>query len=61
MDLFPSPVRTRQFTPKQFQKKVDDLDPTKDGEAGEEPHGSTNESKLGFKRHLHIPLYLIKG
>ena len=61
MDLFPYPIRTRQFWPKQLEKKVDDLDPTKDGEASEEPHGSTNQSKLGFKCHLHIPLYLVKG
>ena len=41
--------------------KVDDLDPTEDGEAGEEPHGAANEAKLGLQGHLHIPLYLVVG
>ena len=41
--------------------KVDDLDPTEDGEAGEEPHGATNEAKLGLQGHLHIPLYHVIG
>ena len=40
---------------------VDDLDPTEDGEAGEEPHGSTDEAELGLQGHLHIPLYLVVG
>ena len=40
---------------------VDDLDPTEDGEAGEEPHGATDEAKLGLQGHLHVPLYLVIG
>ena len=41
--------------------KVYDLDPTEDGEAGEEPHGAANEAKLGLQGHLHISLDLIVG
>ena len=40
---------------------VDNLDPTEDGEACEEPHGAANETKLGLQGHLNIPLYLIIG
>ena len=39
----------------------DNLDPTEDGEAGEEPHGATNDTKLGLQGHLHVPLYLVIG
>ena len=40
---------------------VDNLNPTEDGEAGEEPHGAADEAKLGLQGHLHIPLYLVVG
>ena len=40
---------------------VDDLDPTEDGEAGEESHGAADEAELGLQGHLHIPLYLVIG
>ena len=43
----------------EFDGKVDYLDPTEDGEAGEEPHGAANEAELGLQGHLHIPLYLV--
>ena len=39
----------------------DDLDPTEDGEAGEESHGAAGEAELGLQGHLHIPLYLVIG
>ena len=40
---------------------VDDLDPTEDGEAGEEPHGAADEAELGLQGHLHILLYFVIG
>ena len=40
---------------------VDDLNPTEDGEAGEEPHGAADEAELGLQGHLHITLYLVVG
>ena len=46
---------------KQFDSKVDDLNPTEDGEAGEEAHGAADEAKLGLQGHLHILLYLVIG
>ena len=45
----------------QLDDVVDDLHPTEDGEAGEEPHGAADEAELGLQGHLHIPLYLIIG
>ena len=45
----------------QFYDELDNLDPTENGEAGEEPHGATDEAKLGLQGHLHIPLYLVIG
>ena len=45
----------------QLDGVVDDLHTTEDGEAGEEPHGAPDEAELGLQRHLHIPLYLVKG
>ena len=44
---------------KQFNGVVDNLDPTEDGEAGEESHGATDEAELGLQGHLHILLYLV--
>ena len=46
---------------KQFDGEVDDLDPTEDGEAGEESHGAADEAKLGLQGDLHIPLNLVIG
>ena len=40
---------------------VDNLHPTEDGEAGEEPHGAADEAKLAGKCHLYIPLYFVIG
>ena len=45
---------------KKFEGKVKNLNPTEDGEAGEEPHCTTNEANLVFQRHHHIPLNLVK-
>ena len=45
----------------QFDCEVDNLDPTEDGEAGEEPHGAADEAELGLQGHLHISLYLVVG
>ena len=46
---------------KKLYETVNDLDPTEDGEAGEEPHGAANEAELGLQGHLHILLYLVVG
>ena len=45
----------------EFDGEVDDLDPTEDGEAGEEPHGAADKAELGLQGHLYIPLYLVIG
>ena len=39
--------------------KVDDLDPTEDGEASEEPHGAADHADKGLKGDLYILLYLV--
>ena len=44
-----------------FGSKVENLNPTEDGEASEEPHGAADEAELGLQGHLHIPLYLVIG
>ena len=36
--------------------KVDDLNSTEDGEAGEEPHGAADQTEHGLQGHLHISL-----
>ena len=36
---------------------VDDLDPTEDGEAGEESHVAADEGDEGGERDLHVPLH----
>ena len=46
---------------KELEDKVENLDPTKDGEACEEPHGAANEAELGLQGHLHIPLNVVIG
>ena len=45
----------------EFYSKVDNLNPTEDGEAGEEPHGAADETNLGGQSHLHIPFNLVIG
>ena len=45
----------------EFYSKVDNLDTTEDGEAGEEPHGAADETDLGGQSHLHIPFNLVIG
>ena len=40
---------------------VDDLHPAEDGEAGEEPHGASDEPQCCLSCHLHVLFYLIKG
>ena len=46
---------------KELDGVVDNLNPTENGEAGEETHGSADDSNLGSESHLDIPLYLIIG
>ena len=45
----------------ELHEVVDDLNPTEDGEAGEEPHGAADEADLSCKGHLDISLYLVIG
>ena len=45
--------------PDEFHDVIYNLDPTKDGEAGEKSHGAADEAKLGFKGHLHIAHNLV--
>ena len=45
----------------ELHEVVDDLDPTMDGEASEEPHGAADEADLGLQGRLHIFLYLVIG
>ena len=45
----------------ELDSKVDDLDPTEDGEACEEAHRSSNEAKLGLQGHLLVLLNLVVG
>ena len=40
---------------------VDDLHPTKDGEAGEEPHGASDEPQCCLSCHLLVLFNLIIG
>ena len=40
---------------------VDNLDPTEDGEAGEEPHGASDDSQSCLGGHPVILYYLIIG
>ena len=42
-------------------KVVDDLHPAEDGEASEEPHGASDETKTCLCGYLFILLYLIKS
>ena len=42
-------------------KVVDDLHPAEDGEAGEEPHGASDDSQSGLGGHPVILYYLIIG
>ena len=37
--------------------KVDDLDPTEEGEASEETHRASNEAQLGLSCHLHESVF----
>ena len=38
------------------QEVVDDLDPAENGEAGEETHCASDQSKLGLRCHLELEL-----
>ena len=50
---FPLIVRLAQSQwEKELGKEVENLNPTEDGEASEEPHGAANQSKSTNKGHL---------
>ena len=44
---------------KELNSKVNNLDPTEDGESSEQSHGAANQTKLGLQGHLLILLNLI--
>ena len=44
---------------KELDAKVDNLDPAEDGEAGEKPHGATNQTKCCHSGDLDISVYHI--
>ena len=44
-----------------LEEKEDDLNPTDDGEASEEPHGASNETQLGLRLDLLVSLDVVKG
>ena len=44
---------------KPFTQVVDDLHPAEDGEASEEPHGATDESKSCFHCYFNIFFNLV--
>ena len=53
------PVDSKQK--EEFYAVVDDLDPTEDGEAGEESHGAADKAELGLQGHHDIFPYLVIG
>ena len=46
---------------KRPEEKEDDLNPTDDREASEEPHGASNKTQLGLRLDLPVPLDVVKG
>ena len=60
-----TPLLIFRFVESERQEKlskiVDDLHPTEDREAGEEPHGATDEPQRRLSCHLHIFLNFIIG
>ena len=52
---------THQQQTYQPEEEEDDLNPTDDGEASEEPHGASNETQLGLRLDLLVSLDVIKG
>ena len=45
----------------QLEQKEDDLDTADDGEPSEEPHGASDETQLGLRLDLLVPLHLVEG
>ena len=52
---------THQQQTYQPEEEEDDLNPTDDGEASEEPHGASNETQLGLRLDLLVPLDVVIG
>ena len=50
-----------EFEVDQPEEKVDDLNPADDGEPSEEPHGASNEAKLGLHLDLLVFLNIVEG
>ena len=47
--------------PDEFDQKEDNLDATDDGESSEEPHGASDQAKLGLQSDLLVLLNLVVG
>ena len=45
----------------QLEQKEDDLDTADDGEPSEEPHGASDETQLGLRLDLLVPLHFVEG
>ena len=45
----------------EFHAKVENLNPTEDGEASEESHGAADKAELACQSDLSVSLYLIVG
>ena len=45
----------------QLEQKEDDLDTADDGKPSEEPHGASDETQLGLRLDLLVPLHLVEG
>ena len=41
------------------ENKVDNLNPTKDGEAGKKAHGASYQTQLGFHCHLQVVVIVV--
>ena len=46
---------------KEFYKKTENLETTDDRKTSEEPHGASDEAKLGLELELLVSFNLVKG
>ena len=54
-------VHLRSWQKDKPDEKEDDLNPTDDREASEEPHGASNKTQLGLRLDLLVSLDVVKG
>ena len=52
---------TFEFCPADLSYEENDLNSTENGEATEEPQGTTDEADLGLQGHPDVLLYLVVG